>query len=101
MNVKQEWLIEVLRLEGFGFGGLRAGDLYPKDIAEALVADGLLVEKMMIECDGDGFTIFPEKESPAYSLTFTGRSIAVQIRDKQDADWQAVRARLEAEAASL
>lgn len=76
---KKEILWEALRLEKCGFTGLLTGRTLRKRSAARLVEEGLLAEKPLVVCDGDGFTKEPERWRTGYVLTSQGRAQAKDI----------------------
>lgn len=75
-NAKKELLLKVLHLEKCGFTGLFTGRVHRKRDAARLVEEGLLYEKSLVVCDGDGFTKEPERWRTGYVLTTHGRTQA-------------------------
>lgn len=54
------------------FAGMGTGRTFRKATAEALVVRGLLEKFDAVVCDGDGFTLEPERWRAAYKLTDAG-----------------------------
>jgi DNA-binding PadR family transcriptional regulator len=85
MSMKNQWLLHVADMNRKGFAVALPGRLYPRKVARALVADGLLEETSAVVCDGDGFALELERERVGYALTEEGRAAVARLNaDEQD-----------------
>lgn len=84
MNTKDQWLLHVADMNRKGFDVAFSGRLHRRTIAEQLVTEGLLCKTQAVVCDGDGWTVEPERWREGYELTPAGRA-AVDVLERYKA----------------
>ena len=75
LTAKQhEALSQIANVEDGGLDGMCSGRIFTKRMLDGLVRRGMLIRGGTgVVCDGDGFTIEPERERQLWKITPDGR----------------------------